>query len=48
MEHYGKVVKAGLVVDNPLGEYRIFNITRARYEPLQRMLWMQKFEEQLR
>jgi hypothetical protein len=45
-EHYGKAVKARLLVDKTLGEYRVFNTTEAKYELLPRVLWVQKFEDQ--
>jgi hypothetical protein len=44
-EHYSKTVKSRLLVEKPLGEYRAFNITEARYEPLPRVLWVRQFEE---
>jgi hypothetical protein len=46
-EHYGKRVNARILVDKPLGEYRVFNTDQARYEPFPRVLGVQKFEEQL-
>jgi hypothetical protein len=45
-EHYGKRVKSRLVLEKPLGQYRVFNMAEARYEPLLRVLCVQKFEEQ--
>src|SRR5262249_21613650 len=38
-EHYGKIVKARLLVDKPLGEYQVFNVTEGRYEGYLRTLW---------